>query len=743
MHESASTAAPLSAALARRALDAAVTGIVIADMTRPDGPMTYVNPAFELITGYSAPEVLGSNCRILQGPDTDPAAVASMSAAIAAGEECTITMRNYRADGAAFWNEVSVSPVRDAHGTVVEYIGIQNDVTARVEAEARVRHLAYHDALTDLANRHALQEALGSAAERAMRSGGALALLSVDLDGFKRINDSLGHAAGDELLVQVSERLRRIVRPGDVLARQGGDEFLILLDLLGRDADEVATGIARRLIAVLRKPFLVTGAQVQIGASVGISLMPRDAVDDATLLQHADAAMYRAKSRDGSRFAMYGAPAQPTTGPAPAAGQAPVRAAAPDAPDGGQSFDEILRGEGLRAVYQPLVDLASGETVAYEALVRGPVGTPFERPDQLFDHAREVGRLGELDWACRAAAVRGALDAGLPAPLRLFVNMEPEALGMPCPDHLRELWSRATELDVVVEVTERALTSRPADLLHSLEAFRELGWSIALDDLGADSRSLALLSLLRPDVVKLDLRLIQARPNPEIAEIVTAVNAYAERTGAVVLAEGVEHEEHLAAAASLGATHGQGWHFGRPGPLPAVIEPSSRALPSVARAARAAGTTPFEVVGQVLPVRRGTKPLLLAMSWLLERQALELGETAILLAAFQTAERFTPKTRERYSRLAEHVAFVAGLGIGLDGEPAPGVRGATLSEGDALKDEWSVVVLAPHFAGALVAVDLGDDGPDDERRFDFALTYDRDLVMNAASSLMRRVQPLV
>jgi EAL domain-containing protein (putative c-di-GMP-specific phosphodiesterase class I) len=403
---------------------------------------------------------------------------------------------------------------------------------------------------------------------------------------------------------------------------------------------------------------------------------------------------------------------------------------------------DILAGDALRAVFQPLVELTSGGVVGYEALVRGPAGTELERPDALFARARAEGLLGELDWACRAAAVRGALDGGLPAGLRLFVNMEPEALGVPCPDHLRELWADARDLDVVVEVTERALTSRPADLLHALEAFRGLGWSIALDDVGADSRSLALLALLRPDVVKLDLRLIQARPDERIAEIVTAVNAYAERTGAVVLAEGVENDEHLAAAHAVGATHGQGWFFGRPGPLPASPESGAARLPSAVRPARVAGATPLGVVGQKLPTRRGAKPLLLAMSWLLERQALGLGETAVLLSAFQTAERFTPGTRERYSHLAQRAAFVAALGVGLDGEPAPGVRGATLADDDALRDEWSVVVLAPHFAAALVAIDLGDTGPDDERRFDFALTYDRDLVMDAASSLMRRVQPL-
>ena len=728
----------LTPAAARRALDAAVTGVVIVDMTRADRPMTYVNPAFERITGYAAAEVLGRNCRILQGPGTAAESVARISEALRAGEECRVTLRNYRADGIAFWNELSLAPVRDAAGEVTQYIGIQNDVTERREAEDRVQYLAYHDALTGLANRHALEQALERATQRARTGGSALALLYVDLDAFKRVNDSLGHAAGDELLRQVGDRLRALVRPGDILARQGGDEFLILLDNLGRDAESVAGGVARRLVAALRRPFLVTGAQVQIGASVGVSLFPRDSGDLGALLRHADAAMYRAKAREGSRWAFYGAPVRAADA---VSGGAPVASSAGPAPDG--SLEAVLTGRGLRSVYQPLVEIESGEVVGYEALVRGPQGTPLERPDQLFAAARAAGRLSELDWACRAAAVAGALDARLPAPLRLFVNVEPEALGDPCPPHFSEVWERARELDVVVEVTERALTRRPADLLHSLEAFRELGWSIALDDVGADSRSLALLSLLRPDVVKLDLRLVHARPDEEIAEVVTAVNAYAERTGAVVLAEGVETAEHLAAARALGATHAQGWRFGRPEPLPSDLAVGMRALPSVPRSSRAAGTTPFEVVGQVLPVRRGTKPLLLALSHNLERQARELGETAIILSAFQTAERFTPKTRVRYAAMAERLGFVAGLGIGLEAEPAPGVRGATLADDDALADEWSVVVLAPHFAGALVAVDLGDQGPDDERRFDFAVTYDRDLVMTAALSLMRRVQPVV
>jgi len=254
------------------------------------------------------------------------------------------------------------------------------------------------------------------------------------------------------------------------------------------------------------------------------------------------------------------------------------------------------------------VELESGEVVAYEALARGPAGSAVERPDRLFDIAAQQGRLAELDCACRAAAVRGALDAGLARPHKLFVNVEPRALGAACPAAHEVLWRRAgEELDVVLEITERALTTRLADLLHLVAEVRRRGWGIALDDVGADVRSLALMPLLRPDVIKLDLRLIQQQPSAEVAEIVNAVCAQRERTGALVVAEGVETEHHLTIAKAMGATLGQGWLFAHPAPLsvpapaparPVELLPAGAARPrpprptrSCAAAGRSAGPT--------------------------------------------------------------------------------------------------------------------------------------------------------
>jgi EAL domain-containing protein (putative c-di-GMP-specific phosphodiesterase class I) len=233
-----------------------------------------------------------------------------------------------------------------------------------------------------------------------------------------------------------------------------------------------------------------------------------------------------------------------------------------------------LSGPGVRTLFQPVVRLDNGDVVAYEALVRGPVGTSLERPERLFAAARREDLLAELDWACRAAAWRAVESANLPRGRTVLVNVEPETLGRGTPPWAEDLMTKAgSHLRLFVELTERALALRPAELLAAVERLRARGWGIALDDVGADPHSLALMPFLRPDVIKLDLRLVQANPSPAIAGIVSAVNAESERSGAVVLAEGIEHEEHLTMARSLGATLGQGWHFGRPDNLP-VGEPA-------------------------------------------------------------------------------------------------------------------------------------------------------------------------
>jgi hypothetical protein len=291
----------------------------------------------------------------------------------------------------------------------------------------------------------------------------------------------------------------------------------------------------------------------------------------------------------------------------------------------------------------------------------------------------------------------------------------------------------------VLEITERALAARPAEMLATVERLRADGWKVALDDVGADDLSLAFMALLRPEVVKLDLALVQKRPNAEIARIMSAVNAYAERTGAVVLAEGIENAEHLRVAQALGATLGQGWLFGRPSPGLSEGRQGRVVLPDTPPS-HGADVSPFACLPAGATLRHSVKPLLIEVSKHLEREALQLGPTCIVVAAFQQAVHFTPHTARRYLALAEAVGFVAALGEDVPLTPATGVRGAHLDPVDPVIGEWDIVVLSPHFAAALLARDLSDDGvPDMERTFEFALTYDRDVVMAAAHSLMSRI----
>ncbi|MDQ6805811.1 MAG: EAL domain-containing protein [Actinomycetota bacterium] len=399
---------------------------------------------------------------------------------------------------------------------------------------------------------------------------------------------------------------------------------------------------------------------------------------------------------------------------------------------------------GVRSVYQPIVDLLSGSVVGYEALARGPSDSPLERPDLLFAAARENGVTAELDWACRAAAFEGALAAGLGAPSTLFVNVEPDAIDMPTPPHFLGTMTRAQRgVRAVFEVTERALANKPAELLRVVEDIRAQGWGIALDDVGADWRSLALMPFIRPDVVKLDMHLIQTPLTENGALVAEAVQAYTASSGAQILAEGIESDAHMQRALSLGATFGQGWMFGRPGPLPDLNLEDLETGPRLVVARQPLSDhTPMEAIEDLTPLAVSPKADLFAISRAMERRALDTTEPCVILSAFQSSDRFTPASARLYTKLASRSAFVAVFGHGMSNEPAPGVRGANLPDNHRLTGEWDVIVVGPHYAGALIAHDLGDQGPDMQRRFRFAVVTNRNLVLHAARALMLKMSSL-
>jgi diguanylate cyclase (GGDEF)-like protein/PAS domain S-box-containing protein len=301
----------------RRALAATGNGVTISDVTRPDQPLVYVNTAFERLAGLRAEEALGRNCRFLQGPDTDDAAVARLRAAIAEGREARETVLNYRGpERTPWWNEVYVAPVFDDDGRLVQYIGVQNDVTEQVDAEERLRaefersqsylreleRLAYHDPLTGLLNRRRLAESLESTLLQAQVTETGVAVLYLDLDGFKQVNDAHGHAVGDELLQAVADRLRTRLRRGDLVARLGGDEFLVILPAVAQAAARAeGERIAGQLAEVLSRPVATARGTVDVRASIGVSAYPEDGSDFDSLVHAADERMYRAKVRPGVR----------------------------------------------------------------------------------------------------------------------------------------------------------------------------------------------------------------------------------------------------------------------------------------------------------------------------------------------------------------------------------------------------------------------------------------------------------
>ncbi len=294
-------------ALLTRGIQLSGTGISIADARKPDMPLVYVNDAFERMTGYLSSEVLGRNCRFLQGPQELRDDLWQLRDAVAGGENHVCVLRNYRKDGTHWSNELRVSAVHDDTGALTHYFGFQNDVTTRVEAELSVAHLAAHDQLTGLPNRARVLAGLQEQLLAADHSGSAVAVLFIDLDGFKDVNDTLGHDAGDLVLVATASRLRNSLRQGDLLGRYSGDEFLaVITDVDAGTASTIAQRVAASVLSSFETPFDVPGHQLRVGASIGVALHRTHGTDADALVQAADHAMYAAKHSGRGRAVVAG-----------------------------------------------------------------------------------------------------------------------------------------------------------------------------------------------------------------------------------------------------------------------------------------------------------------------------------------------------------------------------------------------------------------------------------------------------
>ena len=400
---------------------------------------------------------------------------------------------------------------------------------------------------------------------------------------------------------------------------------------------------------------------------------------------------------------------------------------------------DILAEGAVEAGFQPVVDLATGAVVGWEALARGPRGSELERPDLLFAAARAAGRHEELDVLCQRNALRAALDAGVTAPCVLFLNIEPDTSGF-LPLELRELYARAcAQMTVAVEITERALTQRPGALLAHIADMRAMGVAVALDDVGTDTDTLAMMSLLEPEVIKLDLALVQASPDAAIAEAVHAVHAQAERTGATILVEGVETPEQARVGEALGATLAQGWLYGKREVLISLPDPPRAPVVRQGRHADPRDLAPYELVGDRCTSRPTTRPLLVAMTAHLEDQARALGRTAVLVASFDKDPRVGDGLRQRYAALGRELAFCALLGRDPEHDRDLSGYGGLRLAGDSRDAEWAIAVVGPHFAAALVAHENGESDIAGGVMYDYVLTYDRELATAVAASLTARV----
>jgi len=398
------------------------------------------------------------------------------------------------------------------------------------------------------------------------------------------------------------------------------------------------------------------------------------------------------------------------------------------------AFDEILRRRALRTVFQPIVRLETRETVGYEALVRGPPRSRLASADSLLAEAYRAGRVVEFDWIARASACRAALDAGLGRDRLLFLNIEPLALGSECPPDLRPDIERAFGLlQVVLEVTERSLGRDPRSLLDGIDRQRPDVTGLALDDVGSGTMTLAMLPILSADVIKLDLTITQGGTSAATMKVLDIVLEEAERTGATVLAEGVETFEHFQHVLAFGAVLGQGNYFGEPRALPPAAEENS-IINTVASERAAVVPTPFDALAG-RRTSRATPDLLLPLSRQVAFGETDLAEPALVIYLVPDPALFGPDEAHALTRLAGRGVVTGALGRGISAEPPSGVRGVDTHD-TALDGQWALLALSPSAAGAMLARAVPDT-----THFEFAITHDRRRVIAAARCLLRRLGP--
>jgi len=523
-------------------------------ITNTKGAIVDTNQSFTRITGYTKDEVLGKNPSVLNSGRQDKAFFLRMWSELSDHGRWQGEIWNRRKNGDIYPEWLSISRIDDREGNTFNYVAVFSDISSLKESEQKFYHLAHHDPLTGLPNRLLMTARLEHALKQSKRNPTHLAIMFIDLDRFKNINDSYGHALGDQLLIEVSRRLKNHLRSGDTISRIGGDEFVVILEQL--ELAEQAATLAQSCIDILAKPFAIDGHEIFITPSIGIALFPEDGNDAQTLLKHADIAMYRSKENGRHCYSFF---------TKQLSDQVKERLKCETL------LRRALEREEFELHYQPQVDANCGEILGAEALLRwnhpehGQV-----LPNEFIQVLEETGLIKDVGaWALKTACqqMQAWEAAGLPK-IRLAVNLSAKQVSPECINHqLCDMLTNSglTPNRLELEITEHSIVQGKEQGIQLLKSLREWGVSLAIDDFGSGYSSLMRLKQLPVHCLKIERALVRDVPSdPDDQAICQAVVALGHSLGVRIVAEGVEREEQADFLRSIGCDELQGYLYGRP-----------------------------------------------------------------------------------------------------------------------------------------------------------------------------------